>query len=48
MRTRPEITQYNKQAWNHEVEIGNLWTIPVSPEEVASARKGSSASCSPP
>jgi SAM-dependent methyltransferase len=40
MRTRSEITQYNKQAWNHEVEIGNLWTIPVSPEEVASARKG--------
>ena len=41
MRTRAEITQYNKQAWNHEVEIGNLWTIPVSPEEVSSARRGS-------
>jgi SAM-dependent methyltransferase len=40
MHTRQEITQYNKQAWNREVDLGNPWTIPVTPEEVAAARKG--------
>jgi SAM-dependent methyltransferase len=40
MRTRQEITQYNKEAWNREVEIGNPWTVPVTSEEVAIARNG--------
>ena len=40
MHTRQEITQYNKQAWNREVELGNPWTIPVTQKEVAAARKG--------
>ncbi|MDQ3230290.1 MAG: hypothetical protein M3Q07_00590, partial [Pseudobdellovibrionaceae bacterium] len=31
---------YNKAAWDHQVSIGNRWTVPVSPEEVARARLG--------
>ncbi len=40
MHNRQEITQYNKQAWNRQVDIGNPWTVPVTPEEVASACEG--------
>ncbi|WP_141734307.1 class I SAM-dependent methyltransferase [Oligoflexus tunisiensis] len=32
--------QINKQAWDHQVSIGNPWTIPVTPEDVAQARLG--------
>lgn len=35
-----DILSYNKSAWNKQVEQGNRWTIPVSPEQVASARNG--------
>ena len=31
---------YNRQAWDRQVESGNRWTIPVSPEEIAEARQG--------
>lgn len=35
-----DILSYNKTAWNRQVEQGNRWTIPVSPEQIAAARKG--------
>jgi SAM-dependent methyltransferase len=35
-----DIRAYNRQAWNREVEQGNPWTIPVSPEVIAAARQG--------
>jgi SAM-dependent methyltransferase len=35
-----DILSYNKAAWNRLVEQGNQWTIPVSSEEIASARAG--------
>jgi SAM-dependent methyltransferase len=35
-----DIVRYNKSAWDHQVSVGNPWTIPVSPEEIARARGG--------
>ena len=35
-----DIRVYNRQAWNREVERGNPWTIPVSPEVISAARRG--------
>ena len=35
-----DIRKYNRAAWDQEVERGNKWTIPVSPEIITSARKG--------
>ncbi len=35
-----DIRHYNREAWNRQVEGGNVWTIPVSPEEIAEARSG--------
>lgn len=35
-----DIIDYNRSAWDREVERGNKWTVPVSPEEVARARSG--------
>jgi SAM-dependent methyltransferase len=35
-----DIRAYNRDAWNKEVEKGNLWTIPVSHEQVQKARAG--------
>jgi len=32
--------KYNKQAWDHQVETNNRWTVPVSAQDVANARKG--------
>jgi 2-polyprenyl-3-methyl-5-hydroxy-6-metoxy-1,4-benzoquinol methylase len=40
MKPRIDVTAFNKNAWNKEVEKGNEWTIPVSPEEIAEARLG--------
>jgi SAM-dependent methyltransferase len=40
MHSHEEIRQYNKKAWDHEVEIGNPWTIPVASEEIKAARSG--------
>jgi len=36
-----DIRAYNRAAWDKEVERGNQWTIPVSSEVIAEARKGS-------
>ncbi len=35
-----DIRAYNRTAWDQEVKRGNKWTIPVSPEVIANARKG--------
>jgi SAM-dependent methyltransferase len=35
-----DIRAYNREAWDREVEDGNLWTIPVTSEEVTAARQG--------
>jgi SAM-dependent methyltransferase len=31
---------HNREAWDREVESGNEWTMPVSPEVIAKARAG--------
>lgn len=35
-----EARRYNQQAWDHQVDDGNEWTVPVSAEEIARAREG--------
>ena len=35
-----DIPQFNKKAWDHEVEIQNPWTVPVSAQEIVQAREG--------
>jgi ubiquinone/menaquinone biosynthesis C-methylase UbiE len=36
-----DIRAYNKKAWDSEVDNGNPWTVPVSAEVIAAARRGS-------
>lgn len=33
-----DILQYNREAWNHQVDNKNHWTIPASKEEIEQAR----------
>jgi SAM-dependent methyltransferase len=33
-------SQYNRRAWDRQVERGNPWTKPVSTEQIAAARRG--------
>lgn len=40
MNIRMNIQDYNRQAWNAQVEAGNPWTRPVGPEVIAAARLG--------
>ena len=35
-----DYTQYNRQAWDHQVKEGNRWTIPVTSEIIAAVRDG--------
>jgi SAM-dependent methyltransferase len=35
-----DIRAYNREQWNKQVENGNPWTIPVTPEIIAEARQG--------
>ncbi len=35
------IRAYNRDAWDREVQSGNEWTVPVSPESIQAARQGS-------
>lgn len=35
-----DIARYNSEAWDREVESGNIWTKPVSPELIQKARAG--------
>jgi SAM-dependent methyltransferase len=34
------VLDYNREAWNRQVESGNPWTIPVTSEQIAAARRG--------
>jgi hypothetical protein len=35
-----DIVAHNRAAWDREVEQGGEWTLPVSAETVAAARRG--------
>lgn len=35
-----DVRSHNREIWNRQVEWGNTWTIPVTPEEVAAAKQG--------
>lgn len=35
-----DVRDYNRDAWDHQVDAGCEWTIPVSKEEVSLARTG--------
>lgn len=35
-----DILSFNREAWNKQVESGNPWTLPVSPEQIQAAREG--------
>ena len=35
-----DVVAHNREAWNREVEKDNPWTQPVSPEQIAAARRG--------
>lgn len=35
-----DYAEYNRRAWDRQVELGNEWTVPVSEEIVAAARDG--------
>lgn len=35
-----DVRTYNREKWDQQVEKGNPWTIPSSPEVIAAARKG--------
>ena len=35
-----DVRAYNREAWNRQVADGNQWTIPVSSEVLAAARRG--------
>jgi SAM-dependent methyltransferase len=34
------VQDYNREAWDREVERGNQWTVPVGPEVIEAARRG--------
>lgn len=34
------IADYNRKAWDKQVDEGNCWTVPVTAEQVAAARTG--------
>ena len=35
-----EILNYNRSAWDHQVEVGNQWTVPASSSQIEAAKKG--------
>jgi SAM-dependent methyltransferase len=35
-----DVTAYNRDAWDRNVRAGDRWTLPVTPEQVAAARRG--------
>lgn len=34
------IVEHNRKTWDRQVELGNLWTIPVNEEQLLEAREG--------
>jgi SAM-dependent methyltransferase len=39
-REKMDVLAHNREAWDGEVKRGNRWTVPVTAEEIAAARKG--------
>lgn len=39
-KTAKQLLEYNRTAWNRQVETKNQWTQPVTSETIAAARKG--------
>jgi SAM-dependent methyltransferase len=35
-----DVVSFNRNAWDKQVESGNPWTVPVTPEQVNAARSG--------
>jgi len=35
-----DVLAYNRAAWDHAVETGDKWTVPVGPDVTAAARRG--------
>lgn len=35
-----DVRSHNRRAWDQEVRLGNPWTVPVTPAQVAAARRG--------
>jgi len=35
-----DVPEYNREAWDRQVEDGNQWTVPVGPEVIEAARQG--------
>ena len=35
-----DVVDYKRSAWDHEVQSGNPWTVPVSAAVIAAARDG--------
>jgi SAM-dependent methyltransferase len=35
-----DVRAYNRAMWDKQVESGNPWTVPASPEAIAAARRG--------
>ena len=35
-----DVEAYNQEAWDRQVREGNRWTVPVTPAEIAAARRG--------
>ena len=35
-----DVRSYNRDAWDREVDRGNRWTLPASPDAIAAARRG--------
>jgi ubiquinone/menaquinone biosynthesis C-methylase UbiE len=35
-----DVPEYNREAWDRQVEDGNQWTLPVGPEVIEAARQG--------
>ena len=35
-----DVPEYNREAWDRQVESGNPWTVPVGPEAIEAARRG--------
>lgn len=40
MQDREQIVEYNRRAWDVAVRRGSEWTVPISSEVVAAARRG--------
>jgi len=39
-RPPSDVTAWNRVAWDREVSRGNPWTVPVTSEQIAAARRG--------